>query len=606
VPAAALLTTLVGISAPTVPRSSLDSVLTAVRSAANASVRTRWVGFAYAGSDAQGGLPGRVSGLVRFADGRSISRFRSGSLTIAQGFNGTAWVAKNGIVGRVDVPGLYRDSVTGAYIAAEAWLNLHDDAAKRYIGRLSQGGITYDLIAATPPRGSTAILWFDAATHRLNRTVVQSDYGPDRTDYSGYRDVEGMVWPFTATEQTASGSTTVTQLSSFRLIRAASTSLFATPKAEYVGQAPGTVTIPISSDARTYMAHILLRLRVGTQSLIALFDSGGQNSLLPAAARRLRVRTGGSIDVGGSGEGSESASIADVGTIALGKASLAGQRFIVLPLPYQIVHPSHDITVDGVVGAEFLQNFRVRIDYARRRLSLSPFSLAAVGGGVALPFLSDGSHAYIWASIDGKRGLFSLDTGDSSSITLFAPFAERNHLYTSGGVRYVGLGIGGSDAEDEYRARNFSIAGFNIGAPIVRVARASAGDFSSRSVAGNIGADVLSRFTVTFDYHARTVTFLPNASLRRPFREDMTGLTVGQRSPESFHVVSVAAASPAADAGIRAGDDIINVNGTPVTLMGVKDFDVFRFGSAAFTVRLRDGHATHGVTVRPRPLLRAD
>jgi Aspartyl protease/PDZ domain len=581
----------------------LGATLKAVRAAAGAPTRTQWAGLVYTGRAVQGHLPSRVSGLVQFADSHATSRFIAGALTITQGFNGSAWIDENGIVGIVDLPGMYRDAVTQAYLAAQGWLNPRDSVSKRYAGRTSHDGVTYDLVAVTPAHGSTAILWFDTATHLLSRTVLNSDYGPDRTDYFDYRDAEGISWPFRSTEETATGSITQTYLSSVHLLRAIPAAALATPPSVRRSRAPGPVTVAMKSDARTYMAHTVLSLRIADRPVTVLFDSGGQNSIVPSAARRLGISSSGSIDVGGSGQGSESASIAYAGRVELGQASLLDQRFIVFPLPYEIVHPSRGTIIDGVVGTEFLNNFRITIDYLRRTLSLAPFSAPKSTAGVVAPFLSDGAHAYVWASIDGHRGLFSLDTGDSSGITLFGPFARRHLMYRAGGVRYMGLGIGGGDIEEEYRGRNFAIGGVDLRAPVVRVSHTSAGDFSSRSVAGNIGADVLSRFTVTFDYSARTVTFVPNATVHRPFREDMTGLTVVQHGPSAFVVVSVAAGSPAADAGVGVGDEVLNVNSAPVTQMGVKDFDAFRFGRSSFALTLRSAHGLRVAYIRPRPLL---
>lgn len=589
--------------APEHPAAQLAAVLDAARQASGARARLPWEGFTYVGRSVQGGSAGRVWGVVRFSDGWSRMTFVTGPLTQRQGFNGESWVANNGIVGIVDLPGLARDAVTQAYLAAQGWLVASDDVPKRYAGRVVANGHEYDVVAVTPPHGSTASLWFDAETHLLSRTVLQSDGGPDVIDYADFRDVEGVVWPFSTTEREPTGGVTQTNLFRIRLQTHVDSAALALPPTAHSGRSAGTVTIPMRSDARTYMGHIVLTLRVGRRALMVLFDSGGQNTLTPGALHALRIPTAGSVDVGGSGEGSETASVADAGTISLGAASLLDQRFIVFPLPYEIVHPSREVNVAGIVGAEFLQNFRVTIDYAAHRMSLSPFNAPERAAGRVVPFLSDGAHAYVWASIDGFRGLFSLDTGDSSGVTIFGPFARRHHLYESGGVRYIGLGIGGGDAEDEYRGTRFSIAGVTLSRPVVRVARTSSGDFASRSVAGNVGADVLSRFTLTFDYHARTVTFEPNATVYRRFREDMTGLTVVQVVPASFHVISVATRSPAAVAGIRVGDDIVAVDGVPVRGMGVKDFDGYRFGGKAFSLELRSAGVTRRAKIEPRLLL---
>jgi hypothetical protein len=350
------------------------------------------------------------------------------------------------------------------------------------------------------------------------------------------------------------------------------------------------------------MAHIVLPVSLSGRTISVLFDTGGQNSLSPAAAHSLQLHSSGTMNIGGSG-GTEAASIAAVGTMGIGRAALKEQRFIVLPLPYQFLHPTRELTVAGVVGAEILANFRVRIDYADRTFTLSPFGERFKSTAITVPFLSDGSHPYVRASIDGAQGLFGIDTGDSGGIVVFEGFARRHHLFTARGIRYVGLGVGGGDKEDAYRGHRFELAGVSMERPVVHVPRPSGTDVTSASIAGNIGADVLSRFTITFDYRARTVTFEPNATVQRPFLQDRTGMTVVQRRPSDFEVISIALNTPAVGAGLEVGDRIVAVDGRPVTGMGVKDFNVFLYGATPFSVTVQRGRAPRILHIRPRELL---
>jgi hypothetical protein len=256
---------------------------------------------------------------------------------------------------------------------------------------------------------------------------------------------------------------------------------FARPASRSSGLLERAASVPFRSDAPGYMAHIVIPARLRGQTISLIFDTGGQNSLSIAAAQRLRVRSGGAVNVGGTGSASQAATIATVKAVKIGRAILNDQRFIIFPLSYQLQHPRRGMTVSGITGAELLADFRIGIDYANRRLTLSPLATRAKAPGVTLPFFSDGSHAYVRASIDGAEGLFSLDSGDPGGITIFDSFARRRRLFRTHGIRYLGLGIGGSDTEDAYRARTFEIAGVAMQNPIVHVARSASGDYASRS-----------------------------------------------------------------------------------------------------------------------------
>lgn len=560
-----------------------------VVSCARAVPSATWRGVRYCGT-VSGDSSGTVCATVDLNTGAYRSDYRSGPFVQNQGFDGDAWVDKNGLVSVVDLPGLRRDAVTLAYIQSEGWLK-GGDASKE----------TYAVVV--PPGGSKVALRFHAPTHLLTRAVIDSEYGPDRFDYGDYRSIQGVMWPLTTTEIDPAGGRTVTRLTSVQFLQSIPQAAIAPGVNNAPPSISGIVRVPMRSDARTYMAHILLPLHVGDKPIEVFFDTGGQNSLDVGAANRLGMKSSGAISVGGSGSSSASAHIARAANVTIGRATLRDQRFIIFPLPYQIVHPAYGISVDGIVGSEILENFRVTIDYAARSFELSSLAAPNTAAGVTVPFWSDGAHAYVEATIDGASGLFGIDTGDPGGITVFGPFARRHALYQSKGVRYFGLGIGGVDAEDAYRGKTLRVGGVTLSRPIVKVSRTAAGDFSARSVAGNLGADVLSRFTLTFDYRGRTVTFEPNGDVHRPFRQDMTGLTVVQRKPGSLHVVAVASNTPAGEAGVKAGDDVTAVNATPAARLGVKDFDRYRFGNTPFTVTIERNVTHETLRIRPRRLL---
>jgi C-terminal processing protease CtpA/Prc len=80
-------------------------------------------------------------------------------------------------------------------------------------------------------------------------------------------------------------------------------------------------------------------------------------------------------------------------------------------------------------------------------------------------------------------------------------------------------------------------------------------------------------------------------------------MTVVQRRPSDFEVISIALNTPAVGAGLEVGDRIVAVDGRPVTGMGVKDFNVFLYGATPFSVTVQRGRAPRILHIRPRELL---
>jgi S1-C subfamily serine protease len=108
------------------------------------------------------------------------------------------------------------------------------------------------------------------------------------------------------------------------------------------------------------------------------------------------------------------------------------------------------------------------------------------------------------------------------------------------------------------------LAGVSLSDVPVTLSEATTGSFGHRSLAGNLGAAVLDRFRIVFDYQARTVTFYPEPGVQKPFRRNLSGMSISQARPDALDVLSVREGSPAFAAGTRAGDRIIVVNGKNV------------------------------------------
>jgi C-terminal processing protease CtpA/Prc len=142
----------------------------------------------------------------------------------------------------------------------------------------------------------------------------------------------------------------------------------------------------------------------------------------------------------------------------------------------------------------------------------------------------------------------------------------------------------------------------------VTITNQTGGAFASRSVAGNIGLAVLSRYRITFDYRHQTVTVVPRAALDAPFRLDRSGIGLNQTGPDAFVVLSTVAGGPADEAGIHQGDRIVAFNGRNIAAghLIVNDMHLLLTGSKPFTLTTQaPGGEPATVTIHPRDLLAA-
>jgi membrane-associated protease RseP (regulator of RpoE activity) len=171
--------------------------------------------------------------------------------------------------------------------------------------------------------------------------------------------------------------------------------------------------------------------------------------------------------------------------------------------------------------------------------------------------------------IDGLPGRFDIDTGSRGSLTILAPFAQKHGLkdrYKGSFEGVTGWGVGGPARGAVVRAGTLKLGGVTVAEPIVELSLQTKGAFSDPYVAGNVGAGVLKKFNVIFDYGRRKIIFEPNAAYASRDTYDRTGMWMNLERG-AFRVMDVMAQGPAAEAGLKAGDAILMIDGkTPAQL----------------------------------------
>ena len=236
--------------------------------------------------------------------------------------------------------------------------------------------------------------------------------------------------------------------------------------------------------------------------------------------------------------------------------------------------PSHPV---GFIGVPIVSSLALQIDFAAHTVTLFAHAPPAPGrDSLRLPIIQpDKSSARYYVlcpiAVPGPDAIRTnrpvpvyrllLDTGSSGSMLLAAPRLRPTAAFSGAATTLAGTSL----------KTSFLLPQITLGAyPLKNVVLATGLPLSRKitqkdNVQGLLGMDILSRFRVTLDFPNKQLVLEPREAGRNSgaiFGE--TGLRLGRRG-EACLVSRVFAASPAAEAGVRVGDEVVSADGFPLT-----------------------------------------
>ncbi|HJQ97905.1 MAG TPA: aspartyl protease family protein [Candidatus Polarisedimenticolaceae bacterium] len=296
--------------------------------------------------------------------------------------------------------------------------------------------------------------------------------------------------------------------------------------------------------------------------------------------------------------------------LSVGDAKLSGLELGSFPMT--AIENSAGRRIDGVLGAELFQKYIVELDYVALRMTLyEPKEFTAEGRGKGLSLSFHDNHPYVHAGVElpnGKKieGEFVIDSGSSFPLILVPSFIEEHGVRDAVAAPLVtaGRGVGGEVALPIGRVAALRLGTATLALPVTALPQE--GWFAREGNVGNIGSAILRRFRVTFDYSRKRVYLEPNERLAQPFEFDMSGLVLVTEGPEYSvrRVQKVLPKTPAEEAGIVPGDQIVSFDGKPASELKLPEIrDLLKQPDRSVPIEvLRDGGKV-AVVLRTRRLV---
>ena len=602
----AALTALAGTSALAAPTDILAANKAAMGGNAWDGKLSYVAHYAYSGQ----GLTGTVTSRADLNAGYWADDAAVGPATQANGFDGNhAWAKDpSGTISLQDGGEQRQLAVNDGYRRANLWWRTDYDGAQVVDdGEKTDGPATYDVLTVTPKDGKNFDAWFDAKTHLLARIVEKQGADVFTTSLSDYAMISGVEVArrtFINSGETKYDQTLTLTDASFG--PALPQSAYGPPKVtvadfSIAGGAKET-TFPF----QLINNHIYADVSVdGKGPYKFIFDTGGLNFVTPTLAASLGLKSEGQLQGGGAGAAHMDFGMTKVSSLQLGDAEVKNQVFVVAPV--EPMAKIEGVGMPGMVGYETFRRFVTRIDYGQGTITLiMPNAFDAKDAGAAVPINFNGNTIEATALYNGISGNFTIDTGSRAALTLNSPFVAAHHLNKGEKTldAVTGWGVGGPTRSIAMRGDTLAIGPMAINGPVVELSTDTKGGFAETSLAGNIGAGILKRYVVTLDYEHSVMHLKP---VTKPVSDldtfDRSGMWINLADDGGFAVVDVTQNAAAAEAGLRAGDEIVAVNGKPTS--SLKLYDVRRMlrdeaaGTAVKLAVRRDG-GTSDVTLTLR------
>ncbi len=307
--------------------------------------------------------------------------------------------------------------------------------------------------------------------------------------------------------------------------------------------------------------HLRIKAQVNGVDASAIIDSGAGRTIIDsefAAKNGIQLRAG--FNVAGI-TGNTYGHFADGMNVRLGNLILEDLRAGVLNL-----NPNRngvEESVDIILGREFFEQFSVDIDLESNVVVFSdPNKIITLNNAEPSPLnRTPRGTPYFPISMNKQASIAAaFDLGYNGTVLVSADYAEKAGLLKGRRVSTVasmgveGLSISRITTLDEVKLAGVELKNVPVEIPAIW----------NRTIPAIVGFELLNRFHIVTDYQKGQIWLSPYPSrIGLPIPKDRSGIGAVP-TPSGLKVLHVAEGSPAEASGLKAGDQIIEIDGARV------------------------------------------
>ena len=315
-----------------------------------------------------------------------------------------------------------------------------------------------------------------------------------------------------------------------------------------------------------------------------LLDTGVANSIItsPALADSLQLRHGQVFRITGAGGSETGLQAYQADSVRVGLPGIVAQHMPLLVLSRDVLNLSGyvGVPIHGILGSELFRSFVVTLRPEENYLvATRPDAYRAPKGHLwsSLPLSLENNKAYFTAPVQLTDSLtlplkLVLDTGASHALSVELDSDARLRAPAQRLPTDLGRGLTGVVQGFLGRVPRLQLGRYTL--PNVLTSFPNSADVHRRIDVprnGNVGYELLKRFSLVIDYPHQRLLLRPNQQFHDGFEHDMCGvefMAIGS-DLRRFIILRVMPNSPADDAGVTPDMELISINLIPANFFNL-------------------------------------